>query len=350
MSNKLNQEIEYDRDLAKELQNKLPFPILAIDTETTGNYPYHHGLIELAGVNIHEPSINFIGNCHLQDKRVISLKDIKKNTFGDKNNLTRIINPNGDYSELRDVDNPFIEPNYRWDRNNQYYLRLERLAKSALNGHSGKDFIEQSINEMMREFFQWMKNPDRSDDDKNHPIYILDGGSPVFTALGHNVSFDVAFVNDGFKSANIGSISDREIHWPEDASKPTHFKFFTPYSFAYRGNMDIAMVATDYLLNQCIPEDVIDYWSEDSDFTGQNTVIPYLRGQNGLTLDKLCKLSGLNERTTSHDALDDTLRTVEAGVRILTGRPYLEMYAHMPVGELVSLDYRKDALKIKAEK
>lgn len=325
-----NIPIKFNKEVSEELRKLYQLPVVVIDCETTGNNWQRHGLLSAAAMDFFNPEKNFYAECHLADNCQISQVDIKKNEFGRETNLTRIINPQGNYPDFDEEFKPFIEPNERPGYKGEgirRYLELRRLAETILRDKTpGTGFIQTSEKDLVTEILNWM----RSDyDHKELTHLILEGSMPVVTPLGHNVGFDVAFLDNAYYRARIGDEKRKIIKFADDDKR--EYREFKPFSFAYRGQKNVAEMVEGIIVDKCDPDEVKDFWYKSRTAKGQRVLLPTFGGQSGLTLDACAEFVGLKPRQNTstgaaHDALEDVMITAEIAARARTGKTYLEQF------------------------
>jgi len=343
----INQKIPHDSESIKKLDSLLPpIPIIVVDTETSGNFPDEHGLLELSAMDLRNPNYNFTGECVLREGAFISSFDIEKNIHSD--NIGRAIDPTVSYPPLTG-DNPMLQlNNERRDYNLERYEDLRRRIKGVMtNKRPSENKIERNLKELMQDYFLWLKG-DTEDPSLRIANYMEIFGRPSISIMGHNTSFDEGFINDGFKRAGIGKPEPKEVTLSDETVlKPTYFR---AYQHPYRKYDTHDIVSRDIELRLSIlgteyEEMMKDFWAKIKAVDRfHRSALPTLQNSSGLTLDACLEYVGIPARIKSrtmakHDSLTDVKLTAEVYYRTALNAPCLEEYKKFPLPAHLSGKY-----------
>jgi len=355
MTIKKHQKIEFDEEVIAQLDKILPqIPMIVVDSETTGNDPRRHGMLELSALDLRNPNYNFSGESRLREGAHISIFDLKKNKHYD--NIGRIIDPEVTYPEL-DGDNPMLQVNDRFgDRNLEDYLNRNRRIRSILtNKRPSSKMIEHNLKGLMSNFYEWLK-PDLEDPDLRITYYQESFNRPSISIVGHNISFDEGFINDGFERTGIGSPDRREIKWPDaSVTKPSDIRYF---QLPYRkfDTHDVVMDDIQFKLlhlGEFYFELLGDFWKNSKVVDRfDKWPLPTLFNGSGLTLDACLEYVGIPPRLSGgerakHDALNDVKLTFEAYVRTKVNQPCLKEYKKFELPQHLDQEYLHHAMQQK---
>jgi len=355
-----NQQMDYCPEVRGKLLKSFGYPVMAVDLETTGNHPQLHSILEVASMDLLNPSTNFEGFCHISDNKIVSMKDIRKNQWGRQENFGKVVNPQGNYHPLLDIsraqgfhtsESYFLQPNDAGDYEMKNFMKLSQIAKGVLKHKKPVEgFVRESAEDLLRAHYAWIRN---SGENGLIGHYRTHDDKPVIVSAGQNVAgFDVHYLNHNLAELKLGSIRELVFHRKGGEARVSDF---VPWQFQYRGSVDISSELRSFIRYNVNPEDAADFWNSSRTAKGQRVPYPYIMGGPGESLDAAIEFVGLPKRpnplltSKPHVAFDDVKLTVEVLARLYTGKPYLQEFSKHEVGPLVTREYVKDEMRRRLE-